>query len=46
MFSAIVRSRRRLNSWKTVDTPARWAWTGWLKETCSPPTTIVPLSGV
>ena len=29
----MVRSGSRLNSWKTVETPACWAWTGWLNDT-------------
>ena len=28
----MVRSGSRLNSWKTVDSPACWAWTGWLND--------------
>ncbi len=45
MFSAIVRSGRRLNSWNTVASPARWAWTGWWNVTGSPSSSTVPLSG-
>ena len=32
----MVRSGSRLNSWKTVESPACWAWTGWLNDTGSP----------
>ncbi len=33
MFSATDRSGSRLNSWKTVERPACWAWTGWPNDT-------------
>ncbi len=38
----MVRSGSRLNSWKTVESPACWAWTGWLNETWSAPSSTVP----
>ena len=40
----MVRSGSRLNSWKTVDTPACWACTGWLNDTVRPCSSTVPSS--
>ncbi len=44
-FSATERSGSRLNSWKTVEMPACWACSGWLNETGSPASSMVPSSG-